>query len=370
MAFRLVLVVIFQMISTDAMAAGWIDHATYHQYEGWACQKGNEQPVGIHIWREDGVFLGGGNASNPREQAVAAACGTTSANHGFSIKLSISPFLIDNKYHKVSIYMLTDAGSELIENSPISIPFGKPNPYIEEPRISGTVVGRDLAVGEKLEKIRVGDIGHLGIWDGRRVIEMLNEGGDSKVKMSTWADFISRSKVWPSTLPRIPSSAKNFRAGSYSIEGCFSTQCVMPGSEYRELVPTPTYTTLSPKEAIIERARQIYLIGGKYTITAQTEAARPGTVAWSTAYCNPYSHGGSCPMKIETPPRPGIYRCDTLVLDAYATPALASWGTSISAKYTINNQSEYDAWHSRMNILANFTTRSPFKIMHALRSFQ
>lgn len=371
MITRYYLIFLCYLFSTSALAAGWIDSASHNHYVGWACQKGNDAPVGIHIWRDDGIFLGGGNASKHREQAVATACGTNSANHGFDIKLTIPSNLIDHKRHQVNIHLVTETGSELLENSPLTVEFGTLDPNLEKPTTPGTVVGRDLAVGDKLAELRAGIVGHIGIWDGRKVIEMLNEGGSNKVKISTWEDFISRTSVWPKAVPKFPSSGRPFQPSSYEIKGCFAVQCLAPGSEPpNELVPDGGYTTFDPRAAIVARANQIYLIGSKYTLSAFPGKAIPGRVSWTSAYCNPFSKNGPCPLKRVINPIPGTYRCDTFVLDAYATSALADWGASIDARYTVNNQEEHKAWHSRMNILATFTTRFPYAIMHALRTIQ
>lgn len=72
---------------------------------------GSSLPVGVHIWRSDGVFLGGGNASMPRELAVQRACGSTHSNHGFDIQISLPDRIRDGQVYKVRVYAMFANGT-------------------------------------------------------------------------------------------------------------------------------------------------------------------------------------------------------------------------------------------------------------------
>lgn len=150
MRLKVILAILIFIYTTQSSAEGWVDTVSLNRYTGWACVKGKEEPVGIHIWRDDGIFLGGGNAPKHREQAVAEACETKNSAHGFDISIEIPRDLIDNKFHAVNIYLISETGNELLKNSPALIPFGMPNPNLEKPKIPGTVVGRDLSISPDL----------------------------------------------------------------------------------------------------------------------------------------------------------------------------------------------------------------------------
>lgn len=40
-------------------ADGWLESVEPDAYSGWACEFGNSGYVGIHVWRDDGLFFGG-----------------------------------------------------------------------------------------------------------------------------------------------------------------------------------------------------------------------------------------------------------------------------------------------------------------------
>ncbi|MET4577049.1 hypothetical protein [Ottowia thiooxydans] len=365
--FKYIIFAVISIFHLHAVGAGWVDSASFNRYVGWACQVGNENPIGIHIWRDDGIFLGGGNAPNLRESAVANACGTETPNHGFDITLNIPPAMVDNRVHGVKVFMVFDGKSELIANSPVNVVFGVYDKNLDKPSIEGAVVGRDL------DMKGFGKYGHLGIWDGSHVIEMLNEGGKNKVKRSSWEDFIGRTKVWPIAYPKIPEGGGVFRGGDFKVAGCFGVSCLSKGSA----LPTGpniegVYTTLSPREAVVKRAYQIYLIGSAYTITAHIEKVFPGKVTYTYSHCNPYGKGGgNCPMRVVVNPVTGKYRCDSLVLDAFATSVIPNWGSSVDAEYLIFNDRGYKAWRQRMELLVDhLKVKTPERLMADFRSYQ
>lgn len=353
---RNLIVLLFLLATSATQAAGWVDVATYGRYAGWACQLGNENPVGIHIWRDDGVFLGGGNAPNLRERAVANACQTMNAYHGFDITLQIPQHLIDNQFHRVSIYAVFDSGNaEQLTNSPVLVEFGTYDPRRERPAALATVVGRDLNVPT------LGPIGHIGVWDGEYVIEALNEGGTNKIKRSGWSDFITRNtNLWNKANPSTPTQG-------FTINGCFYSACIDPTNKpSSQLVFGYNKSDQLPKTAIAKRAYAIYLISGSYTLGAFPTQATPGKTWWTYDFCNPFSSSSNCPLQRSVNPLPGIYRCDTLILDVYAISALPAWGLAIEAKYPDSPGKEYTRWHKRMNTLVNGTSRWPANIYSEL----
>lgn len=114
-------------------AAGYVDQYNKNYISGWACDRhDSDYQVAVHIWRDDGQFLTGTAASSPRESAVAAACGSMHSNHGFAVNYSVPANLLDNKWHKVQIWIIPRIGDpQQITNSPVDIYFDSglpPNP--------------------------------------------------------------------------------------------------------------------------------------------------------------------------------------------------------------------------------------------------
>lgn len=133
---------IFGMSSVTATAAGYLENASLQSFSGWACQSdAPDATVGIHVWRDDSIFLAGGNAALPRENEVGAACRSIHPNHGFNINWAPSSDLLDGKWHNVRVYMIkeNDGGSEELQNSPIRIYFGNgtPPPAVTTPYYVG-----------------------------------------------------------------------------------------------------------------------------------------------------------------------------------------------------------------------------------------
>ena len=179
---KLILFIFSCFYSLNIFAAGWIDRAIENRYQGWACRAGSSEQVGIHIWRDDGKYLGGGAARNIREPSVQVACKSKHSNHGFDISTVISPKMQDGREHYVRIYGIY-ANGEVgeLSNSPILVKFSKST--LAAPPEPSAVVGRDLNI------TGFGYLGHVGIWDGSRVVEMLNEGDTNKAKFNTWENF-------------------------------------------------------------------------------------------------------------------------------------------------------------------------------------
>ncbi|WP_447915866.1 hypothetical protein [Delftia acidovorans] len=121
--------------STLVSAAGWVEEATDAWGGGWACDENNTTYVGsIHIWRDDGKFLAGLPASNPRESAVGGICGGN-ANRGFKGFWDNRETLLDNKTHKVHFYFIKEDGTNFeLNGSPKTILFKDPNAPEPQPQ--------------------------------------------------------------------------------------------------------------------------------------------------------------------------------------------------------------------------------------------
>ncbi len=251
---------------------------------GWACDSTRpNEATGIHIWRES-AWLTGGNASIPREPAVGTACGSSNSNHGFDISVDVPEALLDNADHVVTVYSVGSGGyTEAIGSKRLPFLSGK----LKLPKTMGDIVGRDL------DTAVAGALGHIGIWDGTQVIEVLNEPGNV-VKINTWENFRGRTKPWDTAYPKIP---------NYSVRTCYAAVCNGEGAVFGGSGGSnPTHTTFDSRLALIRRAFQIMAIGASYTLTAAPTVALP-------TINRPSGQTGA---------RKGVYRCDTFVLDLFA----------------------------------------------------
>ncbi|MFV0681341.1 hypothetical protein [Ottowia sp.] len=208
---------------------------------GWACDptKPNEF-VGIHMY-QNSAWLGGGNAPIPREAAVAAVCSSIHSNHGFSFKIALPTNLIDGAIHKVQVYAVGSAGysSELSHGVQNSITFGT---TVIAPTQMGNVAARDLDV------LQPGNyFGHIGFWDGTRVIEAMNES--TVIQSNTWSNFRSRAsgKTWDTLKPNIPSSGV--------ITTCYEQTCYYDvGGAFGGGATSYNYTSAGMRYAMSKRA--------------------------------------------------------------------------------------------------------------------
>lgn len=143
----------------------------------------------------------------------------------------------------------------------------------EHPRDVGDIVGRDLNIAG------LGWVGHLGLWDGREVAEVLQERANVAGYTSVQA-FQSASQYWGTVNVPIPNGKMS--------EHCFRTYCDPRNDRHWERVET--------RVAAAKRAREIQAIGADYTIFPDnTRRAAHATPAY----------GG----------HRGLYRSDTYVLD-------------------------------------------------------
>ncbi|MGL6240675.1 hypothetical protein [Aeromonas dhakensis] len=120
---------------SNAFAGGYLEAASKYNYTGWACDPDTPNYAGwVHIWRDDGIFLGALPANNNREPAVAANCGAGDAGvHGFSGTISFPNEHLDNQVHIVRAYFLRQDESkpaiELLSAKKVLFD-GGPQPYI------------------------------------------------------------------------------------------------------------------------------------------------------------------------------------------------------------------------------------------------
>ena len=153
---------------------------------------------------------------------------------------------------------------------------------------SADIVGRDL------NTIGLGELGHVGIWTGKSIIEALNE--TPAIKSSTLEYFKSRSPYW----------------GAVYFSGWSSLPPVTLNVYSDSAYPLEQY---QGKLAAVQRARLIFQIGANYTVSPYITPAVPFTCSTKL--------GCVAPVK-------GTYRCDTLVKDAYITAGVRGLGYSIT----------------------------------------
>ncbi len=200
------------------------------------------------------------------------------------------------------------------------------DPIVEQP---GDVVGRDLDIP------LAGSLGHVGLWDGYGVIEVLDEGRNA-IRVNSLDNFKTRTRYWGAAFPKIP---------TFTVYNCFDVEC-------RNLSPRPIGQVQGypARKAIAEWAKVQARIGASYT---RFPIFRPA-----------YPAEGWAPM------RPGEYRCDTFVLAAY-----------LSTTHLLNNlQWRYagyevpdPVWYQRLNGLLNRMnngTLTPAVLFASVKSWQ
>lgn len=147
----------------------------------------------------------------------------------------------------------------------------------------GDVVSRDLTVPWPAN-----NLGHIAVFDGVNVLQAMNEG--TPMQSVSWDNFRLRDIPWPTIFTNIP---------DHTIRSCWRVDCVFDATGYFNF----TVNTYEARRAISDRARQIVQIGGEYTLTTSVRMAVPRM----------YEPNGS----VWTQAKPGMYRCDTFVMDAF-----------------------------------------------------
>lgn len=284
--------------------AGWVDYADSKVATGWACNKSfPNSTVTIQArWDTDVYPIGSVSANIPREDAVANACGGSSSAHRFSI--TVDKNIQDGTTHQLHIYVY-DTGQEP-PNSPIAVKFsGAP-----VPAKIGDIVGRDLNIPG------VNWTGHVGMWNGTGVIEVLN-GQPNAAQINSWDSFNKAAWVygtgpWKTLSPAYISNS--------SIWGCFSTICINDWTSSNYPYSGKTKGTLA--WAATARGVQISQIGSDYSYTTFVTVAVPSTI---------YQVYG---FRASYPPQRGKYRCDEFIKDLLA----ATTGVSFTINgYYFNN---------------------------------
>lgn len=326
-----------------SFAFGYVDNYSVTAIAGWACDKRfPDAIVAVEVWRDDNKFLGRTNAQNQREPAVGAACQSAHSAHGFYMQMSIDENMKDGKEHKVYIYSIgSDGFAEQLQRSPVLIKF--PGNAIQEyPVAAGNIVARDLSVPG------LGEIGHIGFWDGAYVIEALNEPG--AIKKNTYNDFYSRTKVWPIVKPKWP---------SHTVIGCFSSSC----TEY--VNQNQGKASVSAIYAMVGRANQIHVLGADYIITVNAIPSNPQVLIPADF---PYSPAYTWP------PTRGKYRCDTFVIDLLSATVRSygyihgEIGDGASSLPTRLIQGDISNWYSKYLQFKYMNVKTPLTLYSNLKS--
>jgi hypothetical protein len=149
---------------------------------------------------------------------------------------------------------------------------------VKDPSNQGDIVGRDLLV------TGLGWMGHVGIWDGKQVIEVLNES--DVVQINNLDSFKRKSTYWGAVSPKIT---------PYLVDNCFQPRC----TKFWPVASGGQIESVQVQIAIVQRALQIDRIGADYTIGS----------SYKSAWAGDANHGSER----------GKYRCDTFVEDLYAS---------------------------------------------------
>lgn len=331
--FMLAIAVLVSSHGALAAGTGYIDSASAWTYNGWACDlaaPGYQVPV--HAWRDDGKFLGGVGAVIPREAAVGAACGSPHSAHGFSLNIEQKPEFMDGKIHNVTLYTIDQAGNPApFPGGPVRVQFPGSSNNAAAPRAPGDVVGRELA------QTGLGWTGHIGIWDGSQIIEMLNEGSGNRVFANTWENFKSRDAVtWNTAYPNFP---------GHTIKSCWIASCDINSNR-------PDQQQVAAQQAVVRRAFQVYLIGSDYTLTSLYTNAEPSM----TDYTSP---------GWRRPAIRGQYRCDTFVYDAFR----ASTDILLSGVFPYRDvYNQPSSWRDKVSSLTSGVIL-PSNILEKIRGF-
>lgn len=326
------------LLSGTSYAKGWVDAANYNRYTGWACKSGSSQIVDVHIYANN-KLIGAGKAGNIREAAVRDACGSTSVLHGFDVQVSNSPDMLDGSMKDVVIYTIYNDGShEKIDNTPIKVLFPAAPGSSPQPIEPGDVVGRDL------NSAGAGFMGHIGIWDGRMVIEALGtQNSNDTLKRNSWSSFIQYPNQWRTISPITI---------NFNQKYCDGKDCSLTELENGDLV-----TMIGPTSGIRKMAAASayakFLIGASYTLTANYSSSRQGVKYYTKRHCSPFA--ANCqPRQVEVKPVRGLYRCDTFVLDAWGGTSPAYANALVGARNSgFVNQNDVQKWDKQIQFLTS-----------------
>jgi hypothetical protein len=186
------------------------------------------------------------------------------------------------------------------------------------PTKTGEVVGRDLLVPG------VSWVGHLGLWDGQRVVEAgPSGGGGNAIHLTSIDTFKNASSYWGVASPAIPTE--------WQQPWCYDTYCSGAASRI----------TLIARDAIARRAYQVYLIGADYTLSTQALGSTPATTYY--------------------PASRGAYRCDTFVRSMLGA-------SDNYDNYTVLNSTQAQ-WRANLDSLYS-TEITPKSLFEKLKAFK
>jgi len=316
--------------SVYALGVGTTDSGSAWTYSGWVCDPavpGYQSEV--QAKRDDGEVLGRVVAGDVHETSMPSACRSSHNAHGFRLDIEQKARWADGKYHDVTLYSVDPAGNKT-PFSTFSVQFSSSAEDVPSPRAAGDIVGREL------DYKKAAFSGHIGIWDGAKVIEVLDEKGASKVYRNSWENFKSRSKVWNTVHPNYP---------MHTIETCWAHTCDVNLQQSGGL-------RVSAQQAVILRATQIYMIGADYTLGLYFTAAEPEL----------RNHRESQWRKSAVR---GMYRCDTFVYDAFvATTDKLSFLNPPRYVYNMDK-----SWKENVSSLYGFALTLPSSMLEKIRNF-
>lgn len=185
-----------------------------------------------------------------------------------------------------------------------------------DPSVIGDVMGRDL------DQKAMEWMGHLGIWDGDYVVQVMNRESDTNaVEYVTSNQFKDYKGYWGKARARIPNKVTE--------SACYEANCWYSENKFYNL---------NALDALNRSAYQIYLIGSDYTFAATPTIAYPG---------HEYKKA-----------QRGVYRCDTFVVDVlYA-----------STRYRYVGPEEKQ-WKTRWQSMRDGVI-TPRRVFNSMKSFQ
>jgi hypothetical protein len=227
-------------------------------------------------------------------------------------------------------FLAVQNDGNLVVYSSVSAPLwniGTDPNVTSDPSKAGDVVGRDFG------GVIGAPVGHVGLWDGQRVIEAQGYTSGNTLRIISLGTFKAPGGYWGAAKANIP---------TFDVFNCFEPRCtnfsVKPWGQ-SEWVTTRT--------AIAKRAYQSYLIGADYTFSSQFKRA------WAGDYYYPAQRG--------------LYRCDTFVLETL----LVTGGSYVYHQGVSNaNPSEYLAWANFLDSLLAISMPSPSIIYNKLANYK
>lgn len=191
-------------------------------------------------------------------------------------------------------------------------------PGQNDPTLVGDVVGRDLAA------TGAGPFGHLGLWDGRQVVEVTSglNNAIQLVTLNTFKNQVAPEAYWGKASANIP-------AGILT-RACYETYCRSNGVNHLEV---------QSRDAITRVAYQQYLLGADYTISPAYRLAKFATEVLPAAR--------------------GSFRCDTFVVSLLGS----------STYYKDPVTTAQSTWKTRYTSLRHGPL-TPTAVFDKLKSFQ